>query len=112
MLKIQEEVLKEFPPGTVSDVKFEAAKIVVYVKDKDIFAKGFEIGKQLAQKFKKRFEIRLDPKLLPDEHTIEERVKNALPKEVGLRNIYVEKHLSTVVLEVYHPEKLDKELIN
>jgi len=112
MLKIQEDILKEFPLGTVSDVKFEAAKIVIYVKDKELFARGFEIGKQLAQKFKKRFEIRLDPKFLPDEHIIVERIKNTLPREVGLRNIYVEKHLSTVVLEVYHPEKLDKEVIN
>jgi len=112
MLKIQEEVIKEFPPGTVSEVKFEAAKIVVYVKDKELFINGFEIGKRLAQKFKKRFEIRLDPKLLPPEDVIKERISNAVPKEAKIKNVFVEKHLSTVVIEAYNPEAIDREVIN
>ncbi len=111
MLKIQEQVISEFPRGVVSEVRFEAAKIVVYVKDKKTFYNAFEMGKNLAQKYKKRFEIRMDPKLLPSEEEIEEIIKNKIPDYVKLRNIFLEKHLSTVVLEVYHPEKLDSSII-
>ena len=107
-----ESIIKEFPKGTVSTIKYEAAKIVVYVSDKKLFLNGFDIGKSLAQKFKKRFEIRLDPKLLPDPKEIEEKVKNALPRDIRLKNIFVEKHLFTVVLEVYNPEKVDRDIIN
>jgi KH/beta-lactamase-domain protein len=112
MSNLNDEILKELPRGSVSSIKYEAAKIVIYVKDKELFLKGFELGKQLAQKFKKRFEIRLDPKFLPDSKEIEERIRNALPRDVKLKGVFVEKHLSTVVLEVYNPEKIDREIIN
>jgi len=113
MLMVQlKEIEKEFPEGTITDIKFEAAKIVIYTNNKDIFLSGYEIGKKLAQKYKKRFEIRMDPKFLLSDREIEEKIRNAIPRDIKLRNVFIERHLSRVVLETYNPEKIDEEIIN
>lgn len=110
-LKIVDEVLKRFPKGTVSEVLFEGALIVVYVKDKDIFLRGNEIGKKLAQEFKKRFEIRMDKDMLTSEDYALSFIKNILPEECVLKNIYIERDRSIVVIECQKPEKISEKIL-
>ncbi|BFI73356.1 ribonuclease J [Nanoarchaeota archaeon] len=110
-MNIKEEILKEFKEGDVSKISFEGAKIIIYVKNKDLFINGIEIGKNLAQKYKKRVEIRVDPKLLGKEDQIKEKVKKIL-EGIKIKDIYLEKHRSVLVIETYEPEKIDLNIIN
>ncbi len=111
MLRIQEEILKKLPKEKVSEVVFEGPLIVIYVKDKELFLKGKEIGSKLAKEFKKRFEIRMDPNLLPDDDVIKERIEKLVPQEAELRNIFIERARSIVVIECLRPEKITDDIL-
>jgi len=111
MMNIKEELLKEFQSKDINKIIFEGPKIVVYVNNVDLFIKGIEIGKNLAQKYKKRIEIRVNPKLLKGEEQIKEKAKEIL-NGIKIKDIYLEKHRSTLYIETYEPEKIDLNLIN
>ena len=111
MMNVKEELLKEFQPKDINKIIFEGPKIVIYVNNVDLFIKGIEIGKNLAQKYKKRIEIRMNPKLLKGEEYIKEKVKEIL-NGIKIKDIYLEKHRSVLYIETYEPEKIDLNLIN
>jgi len=111
MMNIKEELLKEFQSKDINKIIFEGPKIVIYVNNVDLFIKGIEIGKNLAQKYKKRIEIRINPKLLKGEEYIKEKVREIL-NGIKIKDIYLEKHRSVLYIETYEPEKIDLNLIN
>jgi hypothetical protein len=110
-MNVKEELLKEFQSKDINKIIFEGPKIVIYVNNVDLFIKGIEIGKNLAQKYKKRIEIRINPKLLKGEEYIKEKVKEIL-SGIKIKDIYLEKHRSVLYIETYEPEKIDLNLIN
>ncbi|MEM1684158.1 MAG: beta-CASP ribonuclease aCPSF1 [Nanopusillaceae archaeon] len=113
MNNIKEELLKEFKREDIEKVVFEAAKIVIYVNNKDIFLNGYEIGKNLAQKYKKRVEIRYNHKLLDSKESILNSCEKILQENgVKVKRIFLEKHRSIIVIDTYEPEKINLEIIN
>jgi len=111
MMNIKEELLKEFQSKDIHKIIFEGPKIVIYVNNVDLFIKGPEIGKNLAQKYKKRIEIRINPRLLKREEYIKEKVREILDG-IKIKDVYLEKHRSVLYIETYEPEKIDLNLIN
>jgi KH/beta-lactamase-domain protein len=111
MMNIKEELLKELPSKDINKIIFEGPKIIIYVNNVDLFIRGIEIGKNLAQKYKKRVEIRVNPKLLKGEEYIKEKVKEIL-NGIKIKDVYLERHRSTLYIETYEPEKIDLNLIN
>jgi len=112
MNDIKQQILSEFKESDVEKIVFEASKIVIYVNNKEIFLKGFEIGKNLAQKYKKRIEIRINPKLLEDTDKILETCEEILKKNnIRYKQIFLEKHRSIIVIDTYEPEKINEEII-
>jgi KH/beta-lactamase-domain protein len=110
-MNVKEELLKEFQSKDINKIIFEGPKIVIYVNNVDLFIKGIEIGKNLAQKYKKRIEIRINPRLLKGEEYIKEKAKEIL-NGIKIKDIYLEKHRSVLYIETYEPEKIDLNLIN
>lgn len=110
MMNLKEEIAKEFNKEDISKIDFEGAKIVIYVNNKELFLKGFEIGSNLAKKYKKRIEIRVNPRLLEKEKEIKEKVLKIL-KDIKVKEIYLEKHRSILVIETYEPERIDQNII-
>jgi KH/beta-lactamase-domain protein len=110
-MNIKEELLKEFQSKDINKIIFEGPKIVIYVNNVDLFIRGIEIGKNLAQKYKKRIEIRINPRLLKGEEYIKEKAKEIL-NGIKIKDIYLEKHRSILYIETYEPEKIDLNLIN
>jgi hypothetical protein len=110
-MNVKEELLKEFQSKDINKIIFEGPKIVIYVNNVDLFIKGIEIGKNLAQKYKKRIEIRINPRLLKGEEYIKEKAKEIL-NGIKIKDIYLEKHRSILYIETYEPEKIDLNLIN
>jgi len=112
MNDIKKQILSEFKESDVDKIVFETSKIVIYVNNKEIFLKGFEIGKNLAQKYKKRIEIRVNPKLLEDEEKILEKCEEILKKfNIRYKQIFLERHRSIIVIDTYEPEKINDEII-
>jgi len=112
MNDVKHQIMSEFKESDIDKVVFEASKIVIYVNNREIFLKGFEIGKNLAQKYKKRIEIRINPKLLEDEEKILERCEEILKKNnIRYKQIFLERHRSLIVIDTYEPEKIGDEII-
>lgn len=113
MNSIKEELLKEFKQEDIEKIVFEAAKIIIYVNNKELFLNGYEIGKNLAQKYKKRIEIRYNHKLLGNKDSIINTCEEILKeKNIKIKKIFLEKHRSTIVIDTYEPEKISSDIIN
>lgn len=111
MMNLKDEIIKELGEKNIEKINFEGAKIIVYVNNIELFLKGFEIGSNLAKKYKKRIEIRVSPKLIGKEKEIKEKVFKIL-QNYKIKDIYLEKHRSVLVIETYEPESFDANLIN
>ena len=92
------------PPSIdVSDVEFEGALVVIYTKHPDKFAKKDELVKQLAKSIQKRVAIRPDPSVITDTESAERKIKNIVPKDAEITNIYFLPEVGEVTIEVMKP---------
>jgi KH/beta-lactamase-domain protein len=107
-----DEVLREIkgkvrgviPPSIdVSDVEFEGALVVIYTKHPDKFAKNEDLVKQLAKMLQKRIAVRPDPSVITDTETAEKKIKNLIPKDAEITNIYFLPEVGEVTIEVIKP---------
>ncbi|MBC7081288.1 MAG: beta-CASP ribonuclease aCPSF1 [Thermoplasmatales archaeon] len=102
--KIKEEIRASIPSSiSITGVEFEGAELVIYTKDPEKFAEESELIKQLAKKIQKRIVVRADSSVLMDMEKAEEKIKELIPKEANLVNIYFEPDVGEVTLEVEKP---------
>jgi len=98
-----ERVRSNLPNLEISDIKFEGCEIVLYTKDKDFFASDTTEIKELVTKLKKRIILRPDPSICIDVEKAEILIKNLVPDEAGLKDIYFEPEFGTVIIEAEKP---------
>lgn len=100
-LKIVEDSLPE-----LSDARthYEGSKIVVYTRNKDFFLVQEERVKEIVEKIKKRIEIRIEPEELPSTNETIERIKEIVPKEAQIEDIFFEPDFSKVIINVRNPQ--------
>lgn len=111
--EIKKIVSEEIGKENIDKITLEASTIVIYVNNKDLFLKGFEVGSNLAKKYKKRFNIRLSPKLLDNEENIRNIVEEILNKyNIKYRRILLERHRSIIVIDTPDTENIGQEIIN
>ncbi|PNX49111.1 MAG: hypothetical protein BV457_02420 [Thermoplasmata archaeon M9B1D] len=102
--EIKGKVRGVIPPSIdVSDVEFEGALVVVYTKHPDKFAKNEDLVKQLAKMLQKRIAIRPDPSVITDTDTAEKKIKEIIPKDAEITNIYFLPEVGEVTIEVVKP---------
>jgi KH/beta-lactamase-domain protein len=102
--EIKGKVRGVIPPSIdVTDVEFEGALLVIYTKHPDKFAKNEDLIKQLAKMLQKRIVVRPDPSVITDTDTAEKKIKNIIPKEAELTNIYFLPEVGEVTIEVVKP---------
>jgi len=102
--EIKGKVRGVIPPSIdVSDVEFEGALVVIYTKHPDKFAKNEELVKQLAKMLQKRIAIRPDPSVITDTDTAERKIKNIIPKDAEITNMYFLPEVGEVIIEVVKP---------
>jgi len=104
MEEIREVVRKTLPQDIeVTDVDFEASVVVVYVKNFDIFSRNPEIVRQLAQSLHRRVDIRPDTSLLSNPDEAERKIRNIIPDEAQVQDIYFNDETGEVVIEAMNP---------
>jgi KH/beta-lactamase-domain protein len=102
--EIKGKVRGVIPPSIdVSDVEFEGALVVVYTKHPDKFAKNEDLVKQLAKMLQKRIAIRPAPSVITDTDTAEKKIKEIIPKDAEITNIYFLPEVGEVTIEVVKP---------
>jgi KH/beta-lactamase-domain protein len=102
--EIKGKVRGVIPPSIdVSDVEFEGALVVIYTKHPDKFAKNDDLVKQLAKMLQKRIAVRPDSSVITDTETAEKKIKNLIPKDAEITNIYFLPEVGEVTIEVLKP---------
>ena len=102
--EIKGKVRGVIPPSIdITDVEFEGALVVIYTKHPDKFAKNEDIIKQLVKMLQKRIAVRPDPSVLTDTETAEKKIKEIIPKEAEITNVYFLPEVGEVTIEVMKP---------
>ena len=90
-MKIIEEIKSDLPKDAeISDISYEGSEIIFYTKNKEFFNNSSSLIKKIVGKIKKRIEIRADPKIVMNEEKTIDYIKKIVPKDAGIREIYVE----------------------
>jgi len=97
--------VKEGIPGTVelSDIMFEGANIILYSKDKKFVLNSRDTIRNIVNTIKKRVEVRPDPSIHINETDAQNIIKELVPKEAGLKDIWFDDARSVVLLEADNP---------
>ena len=101
--EIIKEIMKNLPQDKISEANFEAAKIVLYTKDKDFFLDNNGLIKKVVDDIKKRVELRPDPSITMDMEKAEIEIKKIIPEEAGADQILFDPQRSRVVIEAEKP---------
>ncbi len=111
VLKRTEEMLNELAPkAEITKIDLEGPLIVAYTTDMEYFADNPDIIKKVAQNVRRRISIRPDPSMLMDEKEAEEKIRNIVAEEAGLKDIYFEQDTGEVIIEAENPgEVIGKE---
>ena len=87
----------------ITEIEFEGSVVVIYTKNLDEFADNTEIVRKLAQQLRRRVDVRPDPSLLAELGTAEEFIKEIVPKDAEITNIYFEHDTGEVTIEALAP---------
>ena len=98
------QIKSELPESAgIDDIYFEGANIVLYTKSREFFYKGKDLIRSLVDKVKKRIELRMDPNFLLDPEKTKEKIKEIVPKEAGVEEIWFDEKRSIVFIEAQKP---------
>lgn len=90
-------------PGKVTEANFEGANIVLYTDNQNFFTGGSAKIREIVDELKKRVELRMDNKILPDQEETSEKIKKIVPSDAEITNIIFDFHRSIVVIEAKKP---------
>lgn len=101
---ILDDIKSELPKDAmISDVSFEGSEIILYTKNKEFFTTSTELIKRIVSRVKKRIEVRADPSIVAEEETTTETIRETVPKEAGIKDIYFEPEFAKVVIHAEKP---------
>ena len=89
--------------GRITEAKFEGANIVLYTNNQNFFINGSSKIREIVDELKKRIELRMDNKILPNQEETSEKIKKIVPSEAEIVNIIFDFHRSIVVIEAKKP---------
>ena len=95
--------IKERLHGDVTEATFEGANIVLYTSNEKFFKEGEGRIKEIVDEIKKRIELRIDQKILPDKEEVEKEIREIVPKEAEITNILFDYYRSIVLIEAKRP---------
>lgn len=98
-------VVKKVLPDYVeiTNIEFEGPLVVIYTKNMEVFAENNDIVRQIAQGLRKRVAIRPDPSLLAPTDQAESVIREIIPKDAQMTNIYFESETGEVTIEALSP---------
>lgn len=109
-MQVLEEIKNEIRPY-IKDIKFEVANIIIYTDNKMFFLGSRPKIMELVNKLKKRIEVRMDPEFLINERDAEKKIREIIPKEAKIQNIFFDSKRSVVVIEVEKPNIITSKIL-
>ena len=102
-MEILERVKNLLPKESISRVELEGSEIIVYTKDKEFFKNCEETVKSVVSQIKKRIEIRPEKNISLDKEAAAEIIKEIVPKEAKIKDIYFEPERGLVIIAAEKP---------
>ncbi|HID71779.1 MAG TPA: beta-CASP ribonuclease aCPSF1 [Thermoplasmata archaeon] len=87
----------------ITKVELEAATVVVYTKDADIFARDNRLVRKMSHKVRRKVEIRPDSSILADVAFSEKKIREIVPEDAEITNIYFQPIVHEVIIEAKSP---------
>ncbi len=105
LLEQTRQALKEVLPETVevTDIELEGPHVVVYTKQLDAFLSGGDYLRQVAQRLHRRVLVRSDPATLIDPKEAEKVIREVIPPEAELTQLFFEPETGEVTVEAANP---------
>jgi KH/beta-lactamase-domain protein len=95
--------VKEQLHEDITEAKFEGANIVLYTDNEKFFKEGERKIKEIVEQIKKRIELRIDRKILPEQEKTKAEIKKIVPEEAEITNIIFDFYRSIVIIEAKKP---------
>ena len=101
------EITAELPPDvSVSDVTYEGPELVIYTRDPKRFARNDDLIRDLAGKLRKRITVRPDPTALSPVEEARARIRDIVPDDAGVTDLYFHENTGEVVIEADNPGRV------
>ena len=102
--EIKKKAKEVIPDGIPYTVELEAGTIALITPTPGAFSeKGNALTVKLAKAIRRRIVVRPDPSILSKEEDVMSTVKEVIPEEAGLTNIWIDPALSEVTIECHDP---------
>ncbi len=102
-MEILERVKSLLPKEAVSRAELEGSEIIVYTKDREFFKAHEDTVRQVVSQIKKRIEVRPEKNLVLDEEATKEKIKEIVPEDAKIKEIYFEPERSIVIIAAQKP---------
>jgi uncharacterized protein len=105
LLEQTRQALREVLPETieVTDIELEGPHIVLYTKQLDAFLSGGDYLRQVAQRLHRRVVVRSDPATLIDPKEAEKLIRELIPPEAEINQLFFEPETGEVTIEAANP---------
>ena len=87
----------------ITKIEYEGPVVAIYTKNMEAFSESNDLVRQIAQTLRKRITIRPDPSLLAPMEKAEEIIRELIPKDAQLTNIFFESETGEVTIEALAP---------
>ena len=104
LTEIKNKAKEVIPDGIPYTVDLEAGTIAIITPTPDAFAEqGNSLTVKLAKAVRRRIVIRPDPSILAKEDEVLKKVREIVPDEAGITNIWLDPALAEVTIECTNP---------
>ncbi len=102
-MEILDKVKSSLPKHAISRVELEGSEIIVYTKDKEFFRSHESTIKEVVSNIKKRIEVRPEGNLTIDQEAVKAKIKELVPEDAKIKDIYFEPERSLVIIAAEKP---------
>ncbi len=102
-MEILEKVKSLLPEKVVSRIELEGSEIIVYTKDREFFQSFEDTIRDVVEQVKKRIEIRPEKNLCTDEEATKLKIRELVPEDAKIRDIYFEPERGLVIIAAEKP---------
>ncbi|MCX6816214.1 MAG: beta-CASP ribonuclease aCPSF1 [Candidatus Aenigmarchaeota archaeon] len=104
MTQIIDSIKEDLPKDAkISDISYEGSEIILYTKNKEFFKDSMDLIKRIVNKIKKRIEVRADPSIVADQEKTKDLIRQVVPQDAGIKDIYFEPEFAKVVIHAEKP---------
>ncbi|TAL47172.1 beta-CASP ribonuclease aCPSF1 [archaeon] len=102
-MEILDKVKALLPAKVISRVELEGSEIIAYTKDREFFRTHESTVRDVAMEIKKRIEVRPEKDLTMDQDAAKKTIKELVPEDAKIDEIYFEPERSLVIIAAEKP---------